>query len=104
MLVILLVALLEKHSRMVAALIATMPMTAPLALWVVYSSAHGDQTVVSEFTRGMLLGIFPTVAFLAVACLASRQGLRLAPSLILSYTAWAVAVSMLFAMRKALGL
>jgi len=104
MLVILLVALLEKHSRMVAALIATMPMTAPLALWVVYSSARGDQTVVSEFTRGMLLGIFPTVAFLAVASFASRQGLRLAPLLALSYTAWAVAVSLLFAMRKALGL
>ena len=50
-------------------LIATMPMIAPQALWVVYSSAHGDQTVVSEFTRGMLLGIFPTVAFFAVALL-----------------------------------
>jgi uncharacterized membrane protein (GlpM family) len=104
MLVILSVALLEKHSRMVAALIATMPMTAPLALWVVYSSAHGDQTVVSEFTRGMLLGIFPTVAFLAAACFASRQGLRLVPLLVLSYAVWAVAVSLLFAMRKALGL
>ncbi len=104
MLVILLVAIVERHSRMAAALTATMPLTAPLALWVVYSAARGEQTAVSQFSLGLLLGILPTVVFLAVVWLGSRQGLRLAPLLLLGYAAWAAAASLLFGIRKGLGL
>ena len=39
--VIVLVAVVEKQSKLIAAITATMPMTAPLALWIVYSSADG---------------------------------------------------------------
>jgi len=52
MLVILLVAIVEKHSRLVAALTATMPLTAPLALWVVFNSARGDQAAVTQIAPG----------------------------------------------------
>ncbi len=104
MLVILLVAIVEKHSRLVAALTATMPLTAPLALWVVFNSARGDQAAVTQFSLGLLLGILPTVAFLAVVWLGARQGLRLAPLLLLGYAVWAASASLLFGIRKALGL
>ena len=36
-LIIVLVAILEKQSKLFAALTATMPLNAPLALWIVYS-------------------------------------------------------------------
>lgn len=104
MLVILLVAIVEKHCRMVADLTATMPLTAPLALWVVTTSVRGDQAAVSQFSLGLRLGILPTVAFLAVVWLGSRQGLRLAPLLLLGYATWAAAASFLFGIRRALGL
>jgi hypothetical protein len=35
--VIILVAIFERQSKLVAAITATMPLTAPLALWVVYA-------------------------------------------------------------------
>ncbi len=104
MLVIILVAILEKQSRIVAALTATMPLTAPLALWIVYNSARGDQVAVSQFSLGLLLGILPTVAFLAVVWLGARQGLRLAPLLLLGYSVWAASASLLLGIRRALGL
>lgn len=104
MVVILLVAVVEKHSRLVAALTATMPLTAPLALWVVHGSAGGDRGQVSAFSLGLLLGILPTVVFLGVVWLASRHGLPLVPLLLLGYAAWAVAALILVAVRRAVGL
>jgi hypothetical protein len=102
-LVILLVAILERHSRVAAALTATMPLTAPLALWIVYNSARGEPAAVSQFSLGLLLGILPTVAFLTVVWIGSRQGLRLLPLLLLGYSTWAIAAAGLFGLRKLLG-
>ena len=62
--VIILVAILEKQSKLFAALTATMPLTAPLALWIVYSSNAGNKEVVSQFSLSLLLGLIPTLAFL----------------------------------------
>jgi hypothetical protein len=56
-LVIILVAVLEKQSKLFAALVATMPLAAPLTLWIVYSSNAGDKTAVSQFSQSLLLGL-----------------------------------------------
>jgi len=61
--VIILVAVLEKQSKLFAALAATMPLTTPLALWIVYSSYAGDKAAVSQFSLSLLLGLFPTLLF-----------------------------------------
>ena len=52
-LVIILIAILEKQSRLIAAITATMPLAAPLGIWIVHSSSQGDRIAVSEFTQGL---------------------------------------------------
>ncbi|MBC7249225.1 MAG: hypothetical protein H5T62_02995 [Anaerolineae bacterium] len=101
--VIILVAVLEKHSKLVAAITATMPLTAPLALWIVYSSVGGERAAVTEFSLGLLLGIMPTVAFLAAVWLASRAGLKLGAMILVGYSAWGIVLALIALVRKVLG-
>lgn len=101
--VIVLVAILEKHSKQVAAITATMPLTAALALWIVYSSAGGDQGKVTEFSREMLLGIIPTLGFLAAVWVAARMGLKLSGMLVVGYSAWAVILGLSLFLRRIIG-
>jgi uncharacterized membrane protein (GlpM family) len=103
-LVILLVAILERHSKLAAAVTATMPLSAPLALWIVHNAARGEPAVVIRFSLGLLLGIIPTIAFLTVVWIASRRGYRLETLLILGYAAWGVFAAALFAARRVVGL
>jgi hypothetical protein len=77
--VIILVAVLEKQSKLFAALTATMPLTAPLALWIVYSSNAGEKTAVTNFSLSLVLGLLPTLAFLVTVWFAARAGMKLAP-------------------------
>ena len=102
--VILLVALLEKQSKLIAALTATMPLAAPLALWIVYSSNAGDKAAVSQFSLGLLLGLIPTLAFLITVWLAARAGMRLAPMILTGYSVWALGAALLYLLRNTLGL
>jgi len=104
MLVIILVAVLEKQSKLFAALTATMPLAAPLALWIVYSSNAGDRTAVSHFSLGLLLGLLPTLAFLVAVWLAARAGLKLGPILLTGYGVWAAGAAILYLLRNTLGL
>lgn len=102
--VIILVAVLKEQSKFAAAITATMPLNAPLALWVVYSSVGGDRESVGRFSLGMLFGIMPTFAFLVTAWLASRAGWKLAPTILLGYGAWAIGALILVGLRRVLGL
>ncbi len=102
--VIILVAILEKQSKLFAALIAVMPLAAPLALWVVYSSNGGDRTTVSQFSLSLLLGLLPTLAFLIAVWLAARAGLKLVPMILTGYGVWAIGVTILFLLRNRLGI
>jgi hypothetical protein len=102
--VIILVAIIEKQSKLFAALTATMPLTAPLALWIVYSSNAGDKTAVSQFSLSLLLGLLPTLAFLIAVWLAARSGMKLAPMILTGYGVWAVGAVMLYFLRDTLGI
>jgi len=101
--VIILVAILEKQSKLFAALTATMPLTAPLALWIVYSSSAGEKTAVSQFGLSLLLGILPTLAFLIAVWLASRAGMKLVPMILTGYSVWGVGALILYWLRNTLG-
>ena len=103
-LVIILVAVLEKQSKLFAALAATMPLATPLALWIVYSSNAGDKAAVSQFSLSLLLGIFPTLAFLVTVWLAARSGMKLAPMILTGYGVWAMGAALLYLFRNALGI
>ena len=98
--VIILVAVLEKQSKQVAAITATMPLTAPLVLWIVYSSAGGDQGKVTEFSREMVLGIIPTIGFLIAVWLAARAGFKLSQIIVAGYSAWGVILGLSLFVRR----
>lgn len=103
-LVIILVAILEKQSKLFAALTATMPLAAPLALWIVYSSNSGDKSAVSQFSLSLLLGLLPTLAFLVAVWLAARAGMKLMPMILTGYGVWAAGATILYLLRNMLGL
>lgn len=97
--VIILVAVVEKQSKLIAAITATMPLTIPLALWIVYSSVGSDQQAVSQFTLGMLLGIIPTLGFVITVWVASRAGLKLVPMLLIGYAIWGIGVLAIYQLK-----
>jgi hypothetical protein len=102
--VIILIAVLQEQSRVIAAVTATMPLTAPLGIWIVYAAQQGDRQAVAEFNGALLLGIWPTIGFLAAAWLAARAGWRLVPMLLAGYAAWGAGLGVLFGVRHLLGL
>ena len=101
--VIILVAVLQRHSKLVAAITATMPLSAPLALWIVYASASGDRATVAQFSRGLLIGLIPTIGFMVTVWLAARAGLKLVPMILIGYGIWGIVLVLVVVMRRSLG-
>ena len=101
--IIILVAIIEKQSKFVAAITVVMPIAAPLSLWIVYAANDGDRQVMIDFSQGMLIGILPTLGFLLAAWLGSRAGLKLIPMILMGYSVWGVGVGLTFLVKKALG-
>ena len=54
--VIVLVAVVQERSRFLAAVLATMPLTAPLALWIVFSATKGSHQQTADFALSMVGG------------------------------------------------
>lgn len=102
--VIILVAVLEKQSKLFAALTATMPLTAPLALWIVYSSNAGEKTAVTNFSLSLMLGLLPTLAFLVTVWVAARSGMKLVPMIVTGYSVWGAGALILYLLRNLLGI
>jgi hypothetical protein len=102
--VIILVAILQKQSKLAAAITATMPVNVTLALLVVYGSNDGERVAMTEFTRGLMIAIVPTLAFLVTVWLAARAGWKLVPMLLAGYAVWALGVGGLMVVRKLVGM
>lgn len=102
--VIILVAVFEKQSKLFAAITATMPLGIPLALWIVYSSNAGDKQVVSQFSLSLLLSFLPTLAFVVTIWFAARAGMKLGPMLMTGYSVWGVGALILYLLRNTLGI
>jgi hypothetical protein len=98
-LIIIAVAIVRAHSRTLAAVMATMPINVPLAMWVIYAGANGDRSTMTQFTQSMLIAIVPTVVFIAVVWLAARAGWRLAPMLLVGYLAWGAGLGVTLGVR-----
>ena len=101
-LVIIMIAVIEKQSKTVAAITAVMPLTAPLAIWIVYSASGGEPAAMKAFTSGLVLGLVPTFGFAVAAWLAARSGMKLGPIILSGYGAWAVGTALILAVRKIL--
>jgi hypothetical protein len=101
--ILILIAVVQKQSRTIAGITATMPVTIPLSLWIVYSSSKGETSAVESYTRGMITGILPTVAFCVALWLGARLGFKLAPMIGIAYGTWAVAVTIMLLLRRWVG-
>jgi len=102
--VIVAVALLQKQSKLIAAITATMPVNVPLAMWLLYSATGGDGVSMREFAKSLVVSILPTVGFLLVAWLALRADIKLGPTLLASYAIWGAGVLIVMLLQKRLGL
>ena len=102
--VIILVAVVEKQSKLAAAITATMPIGATLALWIVYSANEGERNTMEQFSVGLMIGIIPSIGFLVVAWLSARAGLKLIPMLLVGYSVWAVVLGLVLILRKVIGM
>src|SRR5258708_37139831 len=72
-LIIIAVAVLRNYSKTLAAIFATMPINVPLSLWII-SSADNSQPAMASYSFSLVIGIFPSVAFVVVPWLAFRAG------------------------------
>jgi len=100
--VIILVAVLQRQSKLIAAVTATMPVTIPLALWIVYSSSQGDQQAVEKFSQSLVFGIIPTAAFAVALWITARLGLKLVPMIVVAYAVWAGTLAVVLGLRRLL--
>ncbi|KAA3648035.1 MAG: hypothetical protein DWQ07_03315 [Chloroflexi bacterium] len=98
--VIIFIALISESSRLVAAIAATFPLTAPLSMWVVFSNAGGQQSALVDYTTGLLVGIVPTLGFLLATWLAARVGWSLWPTLGAGYGAWIIILILILTIRR----
>jgi hypothetical protein len=94
--IILLVALLRDRSRVMAAVIATMPINVPLALWVVSAGSNGDSQVAADFMRATLISLVPSIIWLGFVYLAARAGWNIWTAMGLGYAVWGLLVAGLF--------
>jgi hypothetical protein len=72
-LIVVMVAVVQERSRHLAAIIATMPLTVPLAMWIVFSASRGDQRQTADFVGSMLVGIVGNVLFVLACWLGFRR-------------------------------
>lgn len=97
------VAVVQKQSKVVAAVTSTMPVTIPLSLWIVYSSTKGEHVAVEKYTQGLVTGIIPTVAFTIALWVGARLGLKLSWLVVTAYATWAVTLAAILLLKRVLG-
>ena len=90
--IIVLVAVAQARSRHLAAILATMPLTAPLAMWIVFSASSGDQRQTAEFVWSMVIGSVASLVFVLVCWFGLRQEWGLGLTLALSAGVWLLIV------------
>ena len=102
--IIIAVAILQKQSKVVAALISTMPIRAGLAIWIVYAAVDGNKKDITQFSLSVAYSLIPTFLFAVAAWLAARAGMKLGVILLSGFSTWAFFSGTIFLARKFLGL
>ncbi len=98
------IAVVQRYSRVIAGVTATMPVTIPLSLWVVYSASRGERIPVETYTRSLVTGIIPTVAFTVALWLGARAGLKFGALIVLAYGVWALTLVVIFGIKRWIGM
>lgn len=93
-LVIVLVAMVQERSRYLAAIIAAMPLSAPLAMWIVFSASRGDQGQTADFVGSMVIGSAATLIFVVACWIGFRQAWGFLVTLSVASALWLAVVSL----------
>ncbi|MCE7980247.1 MAG: hypothetical protein DYG89_03575 [Caldilinea sp. CFX5] len=88
--IILIVAVLRERSRTLAAILGTMPINMPLVMWIIWSTPDTTQPIMLGFVRSLIIGMVPTMLWLAIVFLALRGGWNLWLAIGSGYVAWGV--------------
>lgn len=91
-LIIVLVAVIQERSRHLAAIIATMPLTAPLAMWIVFSASRGDRRQTADFVGSMVIGAVASVVFVLACWLGFRREWGFPATLVSASAIWLLIV------------
>jgi len=73
-----------------AGLIAVMPLTGLIVLIWLYTEAPGNFNLMTEYTKGALWGIVPSILFFLVAFMCFRRQLSLWIVLCASFAVWLI--------------
>lgn len=101
--IIITVAIAREYSKTLAAVLATMPINIPLALWIVYTGGSSSGEI-EPFARALLINIAPTLIFLLIVWLAARAGWGLLPMLAAGYAGWGAGLGLVFILRQILNI
>jgi len=86
-LIIAAVALIQERSRVLAGILAAMPLSIPLAMWIVYTET-GDLEQTAHFARSTLLALIPSLGFVLAAWLLLARRVPFGWSLAGGYGVW----------------
>ena len=81
-------AQIGKRHPSLGGLIATMPLTTLIVMLWLYAEDPGNHGLMVTYTRGVLWGILPSMAFYAVASLFLRKGYSFPTVLLASFGVW----------------
>ena len=91
--IIVLVAVVQQRSRELAAILASLPLTAPLAAWIVFSASGGDHEHTAQFVRSMLAASIATVIFILACWYGLRQQWPFPVVMATAFGIWGVLVA-----------
>ncbi len=100
--VIIVVAVVRSYSKTLAAITATMPVTIPLSIWIIFSTG-GERSSMGQFMQSLFLSMIGTVLFVVAAWLATRAGWGLVPIILAGYVTWGLTLLVLLSAQKLLG-
>ena len=100
--IIVLVAAIQERSRELAAIAAVMPLTMPLAAWIVFSATGGDHRQTAEFARSMLAAYVPPLVFVLTLWYGFRQAWSFPLVIVLAFGVWAALVALPYLVRRLL--
>ena len=93
-LIVILVAVVQERSRHLAAIIATMPLTAPLAMWIVFSASRGDQRQTADFAGSMVIGAVASLVFVLACWFGFRREWGFLITLVFAAALWLLIVAL----------
>ena len=97
--IIVLVAFVQERSRDLAAIVAMVPLTAPLAAWIVFSASSGDHRHTAEFVRSMLAASIANVLFIIACWYGLQQRWPFAVVVVVAFGVWGMLVAVPYLVR-----